>query len=577
MSSMQIAVYGFLQKQRVIEPAGLAYEVGLVKDKIALGKCTLPVFRQADASQLAQTDEVVNESCDEWMDKDDNKYQKYMSKLNPNEAKDQDHYKVLGLSKLRCDATMNQIKLAYRQKVLKYHPDKGSADLNGKRKEEIFSCIQKAYEQIGDTIEKRRAFDSVDPTFDETIPDSSEVNSKNFFEVLAPVFARYARFSNNQPVPLLGDANSSRDAVDHFYEFWFDFSSWREFSYLDSEDKSKGEDRYERREIEKMNKAEREKRRKKEMKRISTLIDITYEKDPRRQEEKRRKEEEARAEAEERQKAEEAERQAQLEEEKKANQAKQKKKKVMASQRKKLRDLCVAADYWAEENEKKHRVMEQIERICLPNAGAEFEEVSALCEKLENVKCYDDAMEHLKNCMRKDNKHESNHANSNTSGRINEASESSWSPADLQLLVKAVSLFPPGKGDRWRNVAEYVTNHSIANNGKARTEKEVIKQVKSLSAVDANSLSASQIKENGLLKTKNDISLPDTPSEALVDDWDADQQKQLENALKNTPASDPKRWEKIAVQVTGKTKKDCIKRYKKLAELVKQNQTKNAQ
>lgn len=71
----------------------------------------------------------------------------------------------------------------------------------------------------------------------------------------------------------------------------------------------------------------------------------------------------------------------------------------MASQRKKLRDLCVAADYWAEENGKKHRVMEQIERICLPNAGAEFEEVSALCEKLENVKCYDDAMEHLKNCV----------------------------------------------------------------------------------------------------------------------------------------------------------------------------------
>lgn len=42
--------------------------------------------------------------------------------------------------------------------------------------------------------------------------------------------------------------------MEDFYNFWFDFSSWREFSYLDEEDKEKGEDRYERRELEKINK-----------------------------------------------------------------------------------------------------------------------------------------------------------------------------------------------------------------------------------------------------------------------------------------------------------------------------------
>lgn len=54
---------------------------------------------------------------------------------------------------------------------------------------------------------------------------------------------------------------------------------------------------------------------------------------------------------------------------------------------------------------------------------------------------------------------------------------SNWSSAELQLLVKAVSLFPPGTAERWRMVAEYVTNHGIAIGGKERTEKEVIKQV----------------------------------------------------------------------------------------------------
>lgn len=64
----------------------------------------------------------------------------------------------------------------------------------------------------------------------------------------------YFRFSIVQPVPELGDMNSDRDHVERFYDFWFNFSSWREFSYLDSEDKSRGEDRWERREIEKQNK-----------------------------------------------------------------------------------------------------------------------------------------------------------------------------------------------------------------------------------------------------------------------------------------------------------------------------------
>lgn len=55
------------------------------------------------------------------------------------------------------------------------------------------------------------------------------------------------------------------------------------------------------------------------------------------------------------------------------------------------------------------------------------------------------------------------------------------------------------------------------------------------------------------------------------DEWSAEQQRQLEKALRETKATDPERWEKIAAIVEGKNKKQCVKRYKRLAELVKQS------
>jgi len=30
----------------------------------------------------------------------------------------------------------------------------------------------------------------------------------------------------------LGDENSTRSEVEEFYGFWYDFDSWREYSYL---------------------------------------------------------------------------------------------------------------------------------------------------------------------------------------------------------------------------------------------------------------------------------------------------------------------------------------------------------
>ena len=48
-------------------------------------------------------------------------------------------------------------------------------------------------------------------------------------------------WSTSSKVPLLGDDSTEFEEVDRFYGFWYDFDSWREFSYLDEEAKEKGE------------------------------------------------------------------------------------------------------------------------------------------------------------------------------------------------------------------------------------------------------------------------------------------------------------------------------------------------
>lgn len=44
--------------------------------------------------------------------------------------------------------------------------------------------------------------------------------------------------------------------------------------------------------------------------------------------------------------------------------------------------------------------------------------------------------------------------------------------------------------------------------------------------------------------------------------WTTEEQKLLEQALKTYPVNTAERWEKIAAAVPGRSKKDCMKRYK---------------
>lgn len=78
--------------------------------------------------------------------------------------------------------------------MLKHHPDKNnSLRVEEGGSEDYFTCITKAYEQLGLSEQKRKAYDSVDPLFDDSIPDEKMISSDNFYDIMAPIFTRNAR------------------------------------------------------------------------------------------------------------------------------------------------------------------------------------------------------------------------------------------------------------------------------------------------------------------------------------------------------------------------------------------------
>lgn len=544
----------------------------------------------------------------------------YLRSLDPKEWKDQDHYAVLGLKSLRYKATDDDIKRAYRQKVLKHHPDKRKAQGEDVRTDDdYFTCITKAYEILG-IPSKRRSYDSVDPTFDDSLPSSNELK-KDFYHVFNKYFDLNGRWSEKKRVPKLGDENTSRDDVEKFYSFWYNFDSWREFSYLDEEEKEKGQDREERRWIEKQNKVARAKRKKEEMTRIRTLVDMAYNADPRinkfKQDDKDRKlaakrakldavqakiDEEQRIIREAQQakeKAEAAER-ARIEAKR---QERELQKRALKKERKSLRDLCKSNNYYCSNSDETLTNMTNLEKLCEQLKLVELEDLNKKLKaggRQTFLKSVQD-LEDKETCERKATEQPVvNETKSSTSTGV-KSGPPDWTPEHVQLLIKAVNVFPAGTNQRWEVVANFINQHgNIPENSCTFKAKDVLAKAKDLQKTD---FSKNNIKQdvnkqafNNFEKNKknarvmddvvisenhqtNGQSKPiiepviepvvDKKVEKVETPWTPEEQQLLEQALKTYPSTTAERWDRIADCIPNRSKKDCMRRYKELVDLIK--------
>lgn len=539
----------------------------------------------------------------------------YLRSLDPKEWKKQDHYKVLGLQHVRHRASDELIKTAYRKIVLKHHPDKRKALGEEIRiDDDYFTCITMAYETLG-SLTKRRAYDSVDPEFDDSLPVGSDLK-KDFFEVFTYYFELNSRWSEKPNVPRLGGPEDSREKVERFYSFWYDFKSWREYSYEDEEDKEKCTDRDERRFVDKMNKAERLRKKKEEMSRIRSLVDLAYNNDPRiakfKQEDKERKlaakrakqsAAQARKEEEERllkeaqlakEKAEAAER-AKIEAKRLEREAQ---KKVLKRERKALRDTCKANNYYAENSNENLSHMQAVEKLCEMLTLLELEELNRNLKNngknsfLKAVRECEERLEKEKQALLEAVSQKSDNSKK---GVVEVNAE--WTDDNLQLLIKAVNLFPAGTNQRWDVVANFINQHGTFADGSNKfTAKAVLAKAKDLQNTDFSKNNLKEVankqafdnfqkdKRNVLVVEETEISkkldgknvvqgeqsMTNGTTKSKMDiPWTAAEQQLLEQALKTYPNTTPDRWDRIAECVPNRSKKDCVKRYKELVEAVK--------
>ena len=144
-----------------------------------------------------------------------------------------------------------------------------------------------------------------------------------------------------------------------------------------------------------------------------------------------------------------------------------------------------------------------------------------------------------------------------------------------------------GTTNRWEVVASFVNQHSKNPSDSSRTAKETLAKAKQMQQGDYHKSSLKEevnknAYENLEKQKKREVKTVDdseastrteTAAEAQglnVSPWSSEEQKLLEQALKTYPASlGAERWDRISECVPDRSKKDCMKRYKELAELIR--------
>ncbi|CAH0493111.1 unnamed protein product [Peronospora farinosa] len=216
------------------------------------------------------------------------------------------HYEVLGVTR---DASALEIKKSFRLQALRWHPDKHHQNgVSNEEATEMFQTIQNAYEVLSDPHEKKwydehreQILRSEDENNDENEDEcnlfryfSASVYSgfgtdeKSFYCVYGELFTKIDRLdkdagdgSRSEAAPELGDANTSTEDVNFFYQHWKSYTTQRSFAWMDEYKTTDAPTRLVRRVMEKENRKLRDAAKKSFTTEVRELVDFVCRRDPR--------------------------------------------------------------------------------------------------------------------------------------------------------------------------------------------------------------------------------------------------------------------------------------------------------
>merc|ERR1719300_1160629 len=246
---------------------------------------------------------------------------------------------------------------------------------------------------------------------------------------------------------------------------------------------------------------------------------------------------------------------------------KEESKKLIKGERKRLRNFAKEHDYFTSDETEKVSNMAEVEKICEVYS---YEQIKELNSKLEtnSSQAKDIFLSALKkfNDKLEEERMEAAQMTSKSTEGGKSKSNVEWNTEELQLLIKSVNLFPAGTVNRWEVLVKAKEMQS-GNFAMSSLKEEVNK----LAYENLQKGQKKEVIERGTKEQAKEASQRlETPAEMMGNvPWSADEQKLLEQALKTFPSSTPERWDRIAEAVPNRSKKECMKRYKELAEVIK--------
>lgn len=286
------------------------------------------------------------------------------------------------------------------------------------------------------------------------------------------------------------------------------------------------------------------------MTRIRSLVDLAYNNDPRiskfKQEEKDKKLAAKRAKLDvvQAQRAEEERivKEAQMAKEN-AEKAEQKRiesirmereqqKRALKRERKTFRDNAKSNNYYTNDDKEKIKHMEGVEKICEMLKHLELQEFNKeLTAGGKTVfkrvlKDTEDKLEEERKALFSNHKIQAPQTSANDNQNTLKASNRAamWSPENMQLLIKAVNLFPAGTVQRWEVIANYMNQHSTDLKDKKFLSRDVLNKAKDIQSSDfSKNVLKTQANDNAFAsfeKGKKELKVVDPSDPSILNEAD---------------------------------------------------------